>query len=119
MAIAVEEGYGYLTITLDGTNSFAWDTATVTTGNNSGSALATLYPNGLKLTGITVYPGAVGSKTVVRDRSATGTVIPPFWYSVDGGPQGWPYLGRFYKPYITHTDQTSDSGTKVSFFFEN
>jgi hypothetical protein len=119
--VTVEGGYGYFTVTLDGSGGFTWATATITSGIGSGETLSLLYPKGIQLTAISVKAGAAGSKTIVRNGTATGELLyPPEWYSVDGGPQHVYFTdGRWYKPCIVHADNTSDSGTKVTFVFNN
>ena len=42
--LGVELGYGYVTVTLDGSASFDFQTATITTGLNIGSTLISIYP---------------------------------------------------------------------------
>lgn len=121
MAVTVEGGYGYFTVTLDGSGGFTWDTATITSGINAGETLSNLYPKGLQLTGISVKAGAAGSKTVIRNGSPTGERLYPVeWYSVDGSQQHIRLTdGRWYKPCIVHADNTLDSGTNVTFIFSN
>ena len=118
--VTVVNNNGCLTVTLDGSGDFAWASATVTSGTGSGTALTTLYPNGLQITKITIAAGAAGSKTFIRAGNSSSAYIPPLWYSVDGSPQLAYFTdGRWYTPSAYHADQTSDTGTVISFFYGN
>lgn len=120
MANVVEMGDGFIHVTLDGAADFLWATALVTVGINVGSALATLFPEGIRIDAIDYYPPAAAAKGVVRNKIATGTIIPPRFHSVDGGPQVHYYAGtRYYKPCLVNADQTTPTATQWWFSYVN
>lgn len=118
--ISVVGGTGYITVTLDSSNDFAWATATVTAGIGSGTALSTLFPNGLKITKININSVA-GTVTVLRDGISTGATIPPSaWTNTTGGNMMEYYVsGRAYKPSAFFADQTTPNGTKIDIEYSN
>jgi len=62
--------------------------------------ITSVFPDGVRVTGILFYPSAVGDVLEVRDGSATGTVISKL-ISVGGGVAKDYFLNRMtYKPYI-------------------
>lgn len=119
-ANTVEGGPGYIRVVLDGSTDFNWSTAAITTGVGSGSALATLFPDGLKLFAIDYLPPAVNAAAIIRNNSLTGPILPPKFKSATGDPQVRYYPGvRKYKPCIKNSEQTTPTDAEFTFQFEN
>ena len=117
--VTVENGNGVLIVTLDGSNGFTWSTATITSGLGLGQKVSTYYPNGLQLSAISFYPSAAGAIGQWRDKTATGNLMAPKFYSVDGGPQVMYFTGKtLRKPCLVHADQTTDTSTSWYFIFD-
>lgn len=85
--------------------------------------ITSVYPNGVRLTGITFYPSAVNDVLEVRDGSATGTVICKL-ISVTGGVlKEYITNGMTYKPYIKipgagENVWTTPASIRIMFEFE-
>jgi hypothetical protein len=119
MAIVVQEGKGFIYVKLDGSNSFDYSTATFTTGTNAGEKVSTVFPQGLSLSAIKYAAPSAGAVLVVRTESATGPIISQL-SSIDGGALKDYFINDiFYKPYLTHADQTTDTNAQVWFEFRN
>ena len=118
--IAVVNHNGTLSVTLDNSNNFAWASATVTSGTGSGTALTTLFPNGLQITKINVNlpSGAVVS---LRDGISTAPFIPPSAWTLAGGGVTMEYYldGRWYTPSAFFADQTTPNGAVIDIEYSN
>ena len=119
--IGVEKGVGCVIVTLDGSAMISvLATATITTGDDVGTTLISIWPKGLQISSIDT-DGAAGSKTIIRNSSLTGPRLSPaVWDNVSGGNLTKYFTdGRWYKPYIKHSEQTTDNGTIITFSFKN
>ena len=117
--LGVELGDGILHVTMDGTNSFDWNAATVTAGRGLGQKIATIYPNGIALTSIDWWPSASGAIGIWRNKTTSGMKMGPKFNSIDGGPQTKYMTGMWLrKPSIVHGDQTTDTNTEWFFNFD-
>jgi len=117
--IGVANGNGVLIVTMDGSNDFAWSTATITSGMGSGQKVSTYYPYGIQVNAISFYPSAAGAIGQWRDKTVSGNIMAPKFYSVDGGPQVFYFTGKtLRKPSIAHADQTTDTSTVWYFIFD-
>jgi hypothetical protein len=61
---------------------------------------ASVFSNGLRITGILFYPSAANDILEVRDGSATGTVISKLISASGGVVKEYFINGQTYKPYI-------------------
>lgn len=118
--IGVEKGVGCIIVTMDGTNDFSYSAATITTGDDVGTTLVSIWPKGLQISAIDVDTSS-GAKIVIRNSSLTGPRIPPsIWDNVLGGNMTRYFIdGRWYLPYIKHSDQITDAGAIITFSFSN
>jgi hypothetical protein len=120
MANTVQQGTDFIYIKLDGSSDFDYSTATFTAGKNAGQKVSAIFPEGLALTSIINSPPAAAAVTVVRDGSLTGAIMPPRFRAITGDTMWAPYDGTvFYKPYMEHDDQTTDTNNEVWFKYLN
>lgn len=117
--VTVVNNNGCLTVTLDGSGSFDWNTAVITGGTGAGTLVRNYFPNGLRATKIT-GKGSAGADIPIRDGSTTGPFVPPGMGTVAGDKAVLYYTdGRWYKPCIVHADCTTDASYQVGFYYNN
>jgi len=120
MANVVEHGEGYLRVALDGSADFLWATSTVTLGIGVGQKVSDLYPQGLGLTAITVVSATASTVIIVRNKLATGPIIPPKFRVITTDTLVKYFTGnRFYKPCLVNADQTTPTSAEIGFEFDH